>query len=189
MQLDLGMCVQGMLTPSSRSLPPLPATSALTHFWFLSIFTHSFSDPLLGGRHWFGCEYYIEKKDIKPCPQEFPCLVGEKMRSSPVSCIKGSNRARRSCVSSWKPQLDQLEGKGNPGTLSGCGCVGGEMGRRHPVISRQQGGETESEARSGFLGTSLHMDSGWEEEICRKQISSDMGKDFFLKAKRTLKDL
>lgn len=54
-------------------------------------------------------------------------------------------------------------------------------------LAGSKGGETESEARSGFLGTSLHMDSGWEEEICRKQISSDMGKDFFLKAKGATK--
>ena len=35
-----------------------------------------------------------------------------------------------------RPQLNQLRGKGNPGTLPGCGCVGGEMGRRHPVINQ-----------------------------------------------------
>lgn len=89
MQLDLGeMCVQGMLTPSSRSLPPLPATSALlTSGSCLSSFTHPLSDPLLGGRHWFAFEYYTEKKDTKPCPQEFPCLVEEKMKVfTSISC-------------------------------------------------------------------------------------------------------
>ena len=61
------------VTPSS------PSHFCSPDFWFLSIFTHSLCDPLLGGRHWFGCEYYTEK-DTKPCPQEVPCLVEEKMK-------------------------------------------------------------------------------------------------------------
>ena len=126
------MCVQGMLITLLQVTPSSPSHFCSPDFWFLSIFTHSLRDPLLGGRHGFG----LHRKRHKTLSSRSTLSSRRENEGLHQYLALRVLTEIEEAVCPPRPQLNQLRGKGNPGTLPGCGRVEGEMGRRHPVINQ-----------------------------------------------------